>query len=185
MIRDYGDTLTKDSIFTTSSKQIGTIGVDICRDKILIIDYPNKRFCLLNELPLAYNCNFVDFTVNTNGKVVLDMGYKGRTYKVLFDNGSSAFPVIIRHDLLSRLSQAANTDTLGVRSWGRMLNFIGRPMKDTFSMAGRTFSDVEIYTSMKPGQENLESGCDATTGNALFWNNIVIIDFKNKKFGVK
>ncbi|MBI1692595.1 MAG: hypothetical protein FYV88_3180, partial [Bacteroidetes bacterium] len=26
---------------------------------------------------------------------------------------------------------------------------------------------------------------DATTGNILFWNKTIIIDFKNKKFGVQ
>ncbi len=181
----YGDRLTKDSMFTPTPKQIGTIGVDICHDIILVIDYPNKRFCLLERLPDEYNCDFNDFTLSSNGKVILDMIFKDKKYKVLFDNGSSLFPLIVKHNMMDAFSKANNTDTLSISSWGQHIDFIDRPLKDSIYIGGRAFSDIEIYTSLKPGQENIPTECDAVTGNALFWNNIVIIDFKNKKFGIK
>ena len=43
----FGDALTRDSINTKTVKHIGTIAPDLFQNKILIIDYPNRRFCVV------------------------------------------------------------------------------------------------------------------------------------------
>ena len=64
-----------------------------------------------------------------------------------------------------------------------MHNVIGRLMKDSFELAGQTFSGINIYADYR--KEARTINYDAVAGNALFWNNVVVIDFKNKKFGIK
>jgi hypothetical protein len=54
---------------------------------------------------------------------------------------------------------------------------------DTFAIAGIKFSNVKVYENHTGLGINKKT--DGMIGNALFWNNTIIIDFKNKKFGVQ
>ena len=56
----------------------------------------------------------------------------------------------------------------------------------TIEIAGQKFNSVEIYADhRKEVQEADGTAAYLVTGNALFWNKTVIIDFRNKTFGVK
>jgi hypothetical protein len=48
------DEIPKDSVNTKSEKHIGTIAPDLFQNKILIIDYVNKRICN-RKLPQEYS----------------------------------------------------------------------------------------------------------------------------------
>ena len=53
--KDFGDDIPLDSINTKSEKHIGTIAPDLFQNKILIIDYPNKRIAVTSNLPKQYS----------------------------------------------------------------------------------------------------------------------------------
>lgn len=162
---------------------IGSIGTDMFRNKILIIDYPNQRFAICDTLPDSYKISFSNMELDTIGHIILPMQLKGKNYKVLFDNGSSIFPLLVDGSRINEFSTSPDIDTLGVNSWGVMHSATGRLMKDSFQLAGHTFSKVEVFAyHIKSLKTNL---FDAITGNILFWDKTVIIDFKHKKFGVK
>jgi hypothetical protein len=51
---NFGTTIDKDSVSSVTEKQIGTIGPDLFQNKILIIDYPQKRIGVCQEVPKQY-----------------------------------------------------------------------------------------------------------------------------------
>lgn len=111
------------------------------------------------------------------------MTLHNKTYKVLFDNGSSIFPLIANAKNSAEFSNSPDVDTIQSSSWGTVHNVTGKLIKDAFTLGGQNFRSTIIYTDHRKGQEKNE--WDLIAGNALFWDKTVIIDFKNKKFGVK
>ena len=101
----------------------------------------------------------------------------------MFDNGSSIFSLIMSDDKINNFSTAASTDTITISSWGRIHNVIGRPLNQEFELAGHTFSNTMVYADYR--QDYRTDIYDAITGNALFWDKTIIIDFKNQRFGMK
>jgi len=183
--RSYGRVLNHDSITNNSQKIIGTIGVDMLQTHVVIIDYPNQRICILDTLPVAYNATFSPFHLSRHGKVLLQMKYNGLVYDVIFDTGSSIFSLLTSGERLYLFSGENNNDTIPIVSWGEVHRLIGRHMPGTVLLNNIPFSNVEVYGDYRLNDELLkEEKADAVTGNALFWNKTVVIDFKRKLFGV-
>ncbi|HEV8513421.1 MAG TPA: hypothetical protein VGQ59_09090, partial [Cyclobacteriaceae bacterium] len=156
-------------------------GPDIFQNSVLIIDYPNERFAFCKTLPADFAPNLIDITLDQQGRVILPMQFGGRSLKILFDTGSSVFPILTDADRISWFSTSSNVDTFEANSWGTTYTFTGKPIVGSFVLAGQTFSNVNAYSSAK----NLGKNYDGITGNVLFWNRTIAIDFKNKKFSVK
>ena len=60
---------------------------------------------------------------------------------------------------------------------------IGRPTNNSIILAGTTFNNIKVYADYR--KEMRTDKFEAITGNVLFWDKTIIIDFKNRKFGVK
>lgn len=72
------------------------------------------------------------------------------------------------------------------RYFDKMGMYIPARIDGTIEIAGQKFNSVEIYADhRKEVQEADGAAAYLVTGNALFWNKTVIIDFRNKTFGVK
>lgn len=181
VFEDYGDKVeiknAKDTI------HIGTIGADIFKNRILIIDYPNKQFAICEKVPEIYNPKFVDIELDRRGRIILPMTMNNKNYRIMFDNGSSIFPIITDAKNISAFSTSADIDTIQVSSWGQQHSVTGKIIKDNFELAGQKFSNVKVYANHKG--IGIDNNTDGMTGNALFWDKTIIIDFKNKKFGVQ
>jgi len=104
-------------------------------------------------------------------------------FKILFDNGSSLFPIITPDVNISKFSTANDIDTITCSSWGKKHNVTGKLIKDTFELAGQKFHHIKVYANHSG--LGIDNKADGMAGNALFWNKTIIIDFRNKKFGVK
>ena len=181
--RDYGETMAFHGLHAGLPVNLGSIGADLFQNKILVIDYPNRRFAVCDTLPAYLQTTFTTIALLEDGRVILPLRLANKSYKVLFDNGASVFSLLTSAAKINTFSTAAPTDTIPVRSWGITHNVVGRPVKGAFDLAGQRFSDVTVYADFRPSQQDADY--DAITGNALFWDKTVIIDFKKKAFGVK
>lgn len=184
----YGDEIPKDSLFNKKPKHIGTLGADMFNNKILIIDYPNKRMCVLDSLDshLKKTTTFVEAKSN-NGRLHIPITIDNKIHWFMFDTGASLFPINTNKELWNSLvDQTAKTDTIIANSWGEKVKFYGRPIKEKVYLGKRKLeNDYAWYNDNKRLQEfNKAENIDGLTGNAFFVNNIVVLDFKNKKFGV-
>lgn len=182
VMENYGQELTINHADTITPISIGTIGADIFRDKVLIIDYPNQRFAICNSIPPVYNTKFIDIELDKSGKVILPMILNGNHYRISFDNGSSIFPIITLAKNINKFTTSKDIDTLEISSWGQLHNVTGKIISDTFKLAGHSFSNVKVYTNHSG--LGIDRDTDGMTGNALFWDKRIIIDFKSKRFGV-
>jgi len=185
--RNFGEGIDKERILMNRPLHIGSIGVDLFQNKVLIIDYPGERFCILDEVPAGYNVNMVPIKLSNAGMVLLPMKLNGKSYDCFFDNGSSIFQLIGSSTRVTDYSKEPDNDTIPISSWGVIHNMTGRKINGTIEIGGQKFNDVEIYADhRKASQEKaLNDPSYLVTGNALFWDKMVIIDFKRKLFGVK
>lgn len=185
---NYGDKIPVDSLFTKSPKHIGTLGADIFNNKVLIIDYPNKRMCILDSLDSYWKkrTTFVE-AKSKNGRLSIPLTINNKTHWFLFDTGASLFPINTNKELWSSMvDETSKTDTIIANSWGEKVKFYGRPIKEKAYLGKRKLeSNYAWYNENKRLQEfNKAEHIDGLTGNAFFVNNMVVLDFKNKKFGV-
>jgi len=183
----YGNEVSKDSISMKRPVHLGSIGIDLFKDKVLVIDYPEQRFAILDTIPAGYNINMVPVKLTNTGMLLLPMKLGGRTFDCLFDNGSSIFQLIGSSTRISDYSKEKDNDSLPVSSWGVIHNMTGRRIPGALEIGGQKFYDTEIYADhRKEVQEKKSTDIPyLVTGNALFWNRTIIIDFRNKRFGVK
>jgi len=185
---NFGDEVPKDSLYTSSQKNVGTIGASFTKNKVLIIDYPNKRMCLLDSVDSYWSAKttFVDCRMG-KGRIQLPVTINGQVNWIMFDTGASLFPLSIDSTLWKKIVDPhARLDTLHISSWGQIVPCYGAPI----------ISDVYLGTMKMPPAEawynqnkrllefNRQEGIAGLTGNAYFLHNIIVIDFKNKRFGV-
>ena len=180
---DYGEKLNIDKTSLNDTFHIGTIGADIFQNKVLIIDYPNQRFAICDTIPSIYQGYLSNMELTNAGMAILSYNSKGGNYKITFDNGSSLFPIITRTINRPKFSKNPIIDSLNISSWGEKHIVDSRLITDSFELAGKTYCNVKVYENHT--DKGIDINTDGMAGNYLFWNNTIIIDYKNKKFGVK
>jgi hypothetical protein len=169
---------------------IGTVGMDFIEGKVLCIDYPNKKMMIANSIPKQINEKLVltDFTLMRNS-ILLPVVIKGKKTILFFDTGSSAYELLCSKEtclMLADNSIAPEVHT--ANSWGTILTANAYVTKDSLEIAQQKLpighatyiegaSDSQIQQMMK-------LGIGGMTGNKLFLNATLVIDTKNKKFGI-
>ena len=168
--------------------KVGTIGANIFRDTTLVIDYPHQRLAMMGELPnaLADRVVFVDMTLE-NGKIKVPISIDGQSYDVMFDTGSSMFPLLVSSPDWQRFrDSAASVDTLQISSWGTKIPVFGSPTKSGLAIGGVRLQGERVYGISHEGFWNFfeQLGILGLMGNAMFLDHQVIIDFPGRRFGV-
>ena len=186
-------------IASTRARTIGTLGADVLRRRVLVLDFGTERFALLPPgaaLPPAMDKQ-AHWAVLTqrDGKLFVRARIGGAERDDLFfDSGSSAFPLVVRRELWGtltgrRASDAAN-DIWMASSWGRAVPLIGAPLDGSFTIAGIAFPSPMVFfhgdTLGPPGFfETSGYPVSGYFGNALFADSAtVVIDVPRRRFGV-
>ncbi len=185
--KDYGEPIPIDSIYTSTEKHIGTIAPDLFKDQYLIIDYPNKRICVTNDLPRKLAK--VDFQACsiTSGRVTIPLTINGKVENLMFDSGSSMFSLITSEENANQISVINIVDSLSMNSWGDNMTAYGKKITSEVKY-GKTIlqpSNVYYVKNEMIAEFFKQQNIWGITGNAYFLNNIVIIDYKNSRFGIK
>ena len=160
-LEDFGTEMTKDSLCTSTIKHIGTIAADLFEGKILIIDYKNQRLCGIESLPSDWEqrVEFVDIEyVKESNLVFLPLQIGDITYRVMFDTGSSIFPLLSSLSKIARISNPDRcVDSLTVLSWGKPVDVYGY-IPDVKIMLGKEELDnsLPVYGSDMLNDKNLD-----------------------------
>jgi hypothetical protein len=185
---NYGDYIPTDSVNTPTPKRIGTIGLDLFTDKILIIDYPKKRIAVTENLPHTIKASFVDMKFE-DSHIKIPVTINGSDEYILFDTGSSNWELVTSEDNWRKI---ANTDPSaldsleGSTSWGRKHKIWWSNCTSEIIFGGKAISNINVYYGPSWIVSNSwlqKEKILGITGNRLFWDGIVIIDFKHYKFG--
>ncbi len=185
----FGDSLSIDSAWTTTPKLVGTIAPDLFKDKILLIDYPNQRICMVSQLPdwIEKRASFVPIKIQ-DGRISVPFTVGGKPVALLFDTGSSIFSIVTSGDHMVDFAGTGNamTDTVaGGESWGQKVTFYGKPISGEVRLGGHLMPPSSVYyTPDVPHGWMVEAKVVGLTGNGYFMKNIVIVDYKALRFGV-
>ena len=187
-MENFGTKVLKDSLFTSSPKRVGSLGADAFKDKILIIDYPNQRMCVLDSLDRFWKSKavFVQSRLR-RGRIQIPLTINNKDYWFLFDTGASLFPVNTNKKIWTEIvDEIATTDTLIANSWGEQVPFYGKPITKNVYLGDKLLhKDYAWYNENKRLMEfNTVEEIDGLVGNAYFFDEVVLLDFKHNQFGV-
>jgi len=164
----------------------GSIGMDLFNGRIVIIDYPGRRFALLDrgQVPLwvweRTGWNGVELR---DAKLFLSVKLAGEQIDGLFfDTGSSAFDIVLDFDTWKELTDLSGPDEapihMTVNSWGNPVTAVGAPARGPL-VVGMTRIDSPrlFYLEEKPRLfADWPFPAKGLIGNTPFWDHVVIID---------
>lgn len=186
LLENFGDSIINSEI------SIGTIGADFFKNKVVVIDYPHKKILKLDSLPasLKQKIEFVRAEIS-DGRIRIPLTIGDSTYIFLFDTGSSIFELIAPRQLWEIIKEKntvnnAELDTLMVPSWGRIDTVVGVTTNLKIKIGNVQLNLSKVYKGDYYDQINAYKllKCDGITGNALFLQDIIVLDFKDKRFGI-
>ena len=187
IFKNFGDEIPKDSVNTKSEKHIGTIAPDIFQDKILIIDYPNKRISFTKKLPKKFTkANFQPFIMK-DGRIKIPFNINNKVVNLLFDTGASLFALMTTEERANKISANKIVDSLKTSSWGVFYMVYGRKVNSKIKFGNKQLNPATVFYDKLNKYDEFydQEHIWGITGNAYFLNNIIIIDYKNQRFGVK
>jgi len=186
-IYNYGDEIPKDSINSKNQQLIGTVAPDLFQNKYLIIDFPNQRIRTYDALPQKYKkANFVDMIVR-KGRIKIPLKVNNKTEYVMFDTGNCLGGLLLDKKSIAHFADSTQQakEFLTGKQWGKDFMMYQKEIKyDVFlnnrkmpiQYAQFTYYDDEV-------QFNKEENIVGLIGPLFFINDVVIVDYKNLKFG--
>ncbi|WP_048825917.1 hypothetical protein [Hymenobacter sp. DG25B] len=175
---------------TTAPFIIGTLGTDVLDGRALILDYGQRRFNLVANVPnnLIAQTDFVPMAF-TDRRILLTVGMQGESQQLMFDSGTSAFSLLTSRDNWEKLAMpGAPAHTVNVNSFGRTLTAHTVPTAAALQMGQ---SEVPLQkvthiegTSMTQQLMMRFSGMGGMLGNEPFSTRTIILDSKGARFGV-
>ncbi len=180
----YFRSISPEILQLCDTTRAGTLGGDLFRGRVLILDYPNKRFAVCDTVPPQYTTDFYSVEINENGQVILPLEVRAKKYRMLFDTHNSIFPILVPSDKVSEIaSEISWYDTIKIRYTQGVKVYKGEALIEPFKLGCSVFKSCYVYADAV--KANQSSMYDGIVGNALFWDRTVIIDFRKKLFGVK
>ena len=167
---------------------IGTLGTDFIGNKTVQIDYPGKKISIGYKIPEKSGLTLTDF-IYANRSIILPALIKGKKTMLYFDSGSSAFELLTSKETAATLALPGATPlTYPVSSWGKILTATSYASGDSIEIAFRKMplNRVTYIEGASDAQVNrmMKMGIGGMTGNKLFLHSILVLDIKNKQFGI-
>lgn len=167
---------------------IGTIGADLIENKIVMINYPGQYISISNNNSAIANLPLQDFMF-ARRSVLLPAVINGKKLMLYFDTGSSAFELLVSKETsLAMAAPGTEPVKYPVRSWNKTMIANTVATNDSINIGVKTIPIVAT-TYMENVSETMISqmmkmGIGGMTGNKLFLDYTLVLDAKNKKFGV-
>lgn len=184
--KNFGSKINQDSILSTTEQHIGTIGPDLFQNKIIIIDYVKQLIGVCEELPKQYQSATFQPFKSDDGRPKIPLLINGKTEDVMFDTGSSIFTLQTTKKEALQTASPKIVDSLSVFSWGKKLMFYGVKTNKPIKFGNKVLNGSLVYYDEQETFQDFYKFVKiwGLTGNVFFLKNTVIIDYKNKLFGV-
>ncbi|MHB0754138.1 hypothetical protein [Polaribacter sp. M15] len=182
-----GKIFTKEQ-FNTSRIHLGTLGVDLLKNKILIMDYASKRMAILEEIPSNFRIKkSIPFALDQINRVHLPIKIRDNSYYVMFDTGSSIFSLITSDKTIwNKIKRNSNIDTLSVSSFGKYYDVFSSTIEEDIYLMHMNLKKHKIHYSTRPMDDTYLNGTKVigTTGNKLFLDKVIAINYKNHSLNI-
>lgn len=168
---------------------IGTIGADLIDGRVAVIDYPAGKLSLHNEIPAGLKPKLALTDMMFERRSVLLPAQLGENRLIVFfDTGSSAYELLTDRETAETLSSGTLVERNEVKSWSSTLVANTLPTSRTIEFAGQTIPlrHVTYMEGVSDAQvaQMKRIGIGGMAGNKLFINCILVLDTRNRKFGV-
>lgn len=192
VLQDYGATL--EELKVAEYKLIGSLGLNFFKNRILIIDFSEEKFAILNnqnDVPsnIKKNSGFLDMKYK-NDKIYLMSKIGGKELSLIYDTGSSIFDIVATKEIwtsLTNVKSAKDMKLLEIPSWGAIVQLKGARSESDWEI-GEVIIEKPLIFYEPSGLENFNFKsiqADGLLGNAIFYDNhIITIDLISKKFGI-
>lgn len=184
-----GGDFSQDLLDQYKGFSIGTIGVDIFKNKVLILDFKNKKigYCdsLTNQFykQKIHSSSFQFF----KNRIILPVQIGAEKVNFMYDCGASMFTLNATPKHAKSFAPKQFTDTLyniNNGESGAVYNALGGKTNKQVNILGKTFKDMIIYLEKGESPIFEEAKVAGAIGNKLFLDHIVVIDFKTKRFSL-
>jgi hypothetical protein len=166
--------------------EIGAIGADLVQNKVVVIDYKSNRLSVTDALPAKYqNTSFVTFIIDS-GLIKLPFRINGNMEYLLFDTGGSYFCMATTKQNALAIGGTEIVDSLTATGWDRYIPFFGLETVAPVIFGERIMESSIVYYTEGEGFDDIYKSLNVwgLAGNGFFLNDVIIIDYKNKRFGV-
>lgn len=169
---------------------IGTLGTDLIDGKTVVIDYPKQRLTLSSSVSgkLSTQVSLTDM-LYFNRRILLPASILGKRTMLYFDTGSSMYELLTNKQTCEIMAIPGSIPLQSkVNSWGKLLIVNTYPSNDSISINQKNIyihnvSYIEV-TNATQAEQMIKMGIGGMTGNKLFLNYKLVLDTKNKKFGL-
>jgi hypothetical protein len=166
---------------------IGTIGLDMFKNKVLILDFKENKIGYANELSdlfYAQKIRTSSFSFFKN-RIIVPVMIGKTSFPFMYDCGASLFTLQTTPKKSKSFAPTIYTDTLfGINNGetGQVHNVLGGKIKQQVKILGKVYKDVIVYVENSESEIFDEANVTGIIGNKLFLDHIVIIDFKKQRF---
>jgi len=180
---------------TGGGKTAGTLGLDLLQGKVVVIDFPRQRFCVVPhaDVPskIMERTAFVPAEVRDNKLFVLIRAGGEELTDIFFDTGASSFPLVVDLDLWQHLTGKQGredaTSVLEISSWGKTVPMIGAEMQGALEIGEVQMKQAMVYYwgDQPKFFDQWPFPAAGLLGDALFLDEVVVIDLgQPARFGI-
>jgi hypothetical protein len=194
LLSNYGDQIDKEVILSNlgASVILGTIGIDMFRQGVLVIDFKKNKIGFARKLSHSFYTqkkNTVDFMLYQN-RIILPLKVGKEIFYFFYDSGASLFPLKTSAAFTNLTQHITYTDTLrNITTWGKSFDVPGGNFKNKVNIGKLKISNPKIYVHPDPDNYHTNIFKEAETygliGNAYFENSVIVIDFTKMKFTIQ
>lgn len=162
----------------------GVVGADLFQNKYLIIDFPNKKVIVSEKLKTSEKIDFVDIKI-INNKPIIPLKIDDKVYHFQYDNGASIFPIVSYKKNFQTLIHASEIiENFNIRNFNNPLIVKAIETNKEIIIGKSSFNTKEFWFTDEDYFSLKQQGIDGIIGNVFFLDKTIVIDFKNKKFGI-
>jgi len=186
LFKNYGDTMSSNNLKKDTVLHIGTIGSNLFKGKILAIDFLNKKFAVFDSLPEHTEDNLTDIIIK-NGRIKVPIIINSEKVYVLYDTGSSFASLYLSTKNWNKYRDTTSTlDSIMITAWGTKYPLFISKTNIEIKIGNIVFRPKTIMANNLAPYYNFykKEKIIGLMGNQLFYDKILLIDFKNNKFGL-
>lgn len=182
----YGDPVSQKDFDKDTIIHIGTIGSNQFKEKILFIDFKNNKLAVIDSLSKDLEKQLIDIIID-KGRIKVPVIINGKKEYVIYDTGTSFASLFLSENNWNEYRDTTSTpDTLMAIAWGVQYPLLISKTNIEIKIGNNIFKPETIMANnLKPYYEFYKKEkIIGLMGNKLFFDKVLIIDFKKKKFGL-
>ena len=191
--KNYGDSLMPDNKLNV----IGTVGLDFFCNRVLMIDFIDQKFAVADTITsfdenILSNADTVAIKLIFNKMFISGIKIGDKTlHNIIYDSGSSIFSLVLTkkkwQELTGRNGDEPDNIVIKIPAWNKEIKVVGAPLNENLFLGNLEIRHPIIFYGLFEGLDlsGAPFKLEGLTGNVLFLNSIVVIDFDNKIMMIK